>query len=72
MWCVLSGGCVPYVNWWMWSISIGECGLYQMVGPYQLVGVVNITWWVWSISLGGCGQYHLVGVVYINWGCGPY
>ena len=43
----------------MWSIPIGGCG------PYQLVGVVR-NWWVWSIPIRGHGLFHLVGVVCIN------
>ena len=34
-------------------MSIGGCGLYQ------LVGVICINWWVWSVSIGGCGLYQL-------------
>ena len=41
----------------MWSVSIGGCGLYQ------LVGMVHISWWVWSVSIGGCSLYQPVGVV---------
>ena len=62
---------VDCINWWVWSVSIGECGLYQLVGVvfinlvggcgglYQLMGVVCINWWVWSTSNGVCGLYQM-------------
>ena len=51
---------VVCIDWWVWSVSIGGCGLYE------LVSVVCINWWVWSASNEGGVLYQLVGVAFIK------